>query len=148
MIYIGSDHGGFQMKKHLLAFIKKELEQKIEDLGAFEYNEEDDYVDYAIKVAEKVVKGKDNFGILICKRAHGVNITANKIQGARASIGYSVEGVEWGRKDDDINILCLASKIITNEHASAIVKKFLETEFRTDNPKYARRLQKIAELEK
>lgn len=147
MLYISSDHAGYKLKKHLLGYFKNELKKEITDLGPFEFTETDDYPDYAAALAREVVKEKNNLGILICGSGHGMCIAANKIKGARASIGYSIEGARMAKKDDDVNILCLAGSVLTDEHAAAIVKKFLETEFENIERR-TRRIEKIAGMEK
>lgn len=147
MIYLSSDHAGFQLKKFLLTQLEKALKLPTDDLGPFEYNKDDDYPDYAIALAKKVVKNKINKGILICGSGQGMCITANKIKGIRAILGYNIEGTELGRRDNDANVLCLPGKIISHEHALAIMKSFLNTEF-DGLPRRIRRLKKIAAIEK
>lgn len=147
MIYLASDHAGFELKKFIENYLITQLKQEIKDLGPKKYEETDDYTDYAPLVGKAVVRDQKSLGILICGSGHGMCITANKIKGVRASIGYSIEGAEFARRDDDVNVLCLAGRILSEEHAAAIVKKFLETELRTDSNRYARRLEKIKEIE-
>lgn len=147
MLYIASDHRGFQLKKHLLTYIKTQLRKSITDLGPKTYNKEDDFVDFAIKLGGKVSNKKTALGISICGSGHGMCITTNKIKGIRAILGYSIEGAELGKKDNDANILCLPGNVLSNEHANAIVKKFLETKF-DGLDRRVRRLKKISELEK
>lgn len=147
MIYIASDHAGFQLKKVLVTYISKVLKLPIEDLGPETYNENDDYPDFAEPVAKKVVKNTSDFGILICGFGHGVCITANKFPKIRAALVSSIESAEFARKDDNANILCLAGKILSDEHARAIVKTFLETPFSGDE-RHVRRIAKITSLEK
>jgi len=147
MIYLACDHRGFQLKEYLVTYLKTQLKLKFEDLGPKMHDPSDDAPDFAAAVAEKVVKNKENMGILICWTGHSMCITANKIKGVRAILGYSIEGAEMGRKHNDANILCLASKYLSNEHAAAVVKKFLQTEFDND-ARLIRRNQKISALEK
>ncbi|EKD43980.1 MAG: hypothetical protein ACD_72C00048G0003 [uncultured bacterium] len=147
MIYIAADYRGFELKNKLFTYIKTQLRKEIEDLGSKKYIEGDDAPDYAVKVAKKVAKNKQNIGILICGSGHGMCITANKVKGVRASIGYSIEGAELAKLHDNVNVLCLAGQFISFEHASAIVKKFLETDF-VALDRRVRRLKKIADLEK
>lgn len=147
MIFIASDHAGFQLKKFLLQYLKTQLKTEAEDLGPFSFQQDDDFPDFATPLAEKTVKNKDNRGILICGSAHGMCIAANKIKGARAIVGYSIEGAEMGRRHNNANILCLAGRVISDEHAAAITKKFLETEFQNEE-RLVRRDAKITELEK
>ncbi len=147
MIYLASDHNGYQLKKHLFTYITTQLQLPVSDLGPSDFDKDDDYPDFAKLVAQKTVAEKNNFGILICGSGHGMCIAANKIKGSRAVIGYSIEGAELARRDDDANIICLAGRILSNDHAVAIVKKFLTTNFRTDSDRFSRRLKKISNLE-
>ncbi len=147
MIYITSDHRGFQLKKHLFTYIKTQLKKPITDLGPKTYDKDDDFVDFAIKLGKKVTLKKNDLGIAICGSAQGMCIATNKIKGVRAIIGYSIEGAELGKRDNDANVLCLSSNSLSNEHSNAIVKKFLETNF-DGLERRVRRLKKIAELEK
>jgi RpiB/LacA/LacB family sugar-phosphate isomerase len=73
-------------------------------------------------------------------------MVANKIKGIRAIMGYSIEAAEKGRSDEDANILCLAGSVLSDEHAGAIVRRFLEMEFENQE-KRVRRLKKIEEIE-
>ena len=146
MIYITSDHRGFQLKKHLLGYLKNELKIQAEDLGPKEHNPNDDASDFAVRLSKEVVKNPANLGILICWTGHSMCISANKIKGIRAIAGYSIEGAEFGRKHNDANVICLASKYLSDDHAGAIIKKFLETKFDNDE-RLVRRKKKIEELE-
>ena len=146
-IYIGADYMGFELKEKLKIYIKNKLNKKVEDLGPKKLTgESDDAIDYSIKVSRAVVKNKNHRGILICGSGHGMCITANKIKGARASIGYSVAGAEMLRLHDNGNIICLAASVLNFAKASAIVKKFLETDFKPIDRRL-RRLEKLRKLE-
>jgi ribose 5-phosphate isomerase B len=147
MLYIASDHRGFQLKKQLHTYIKTQLQKKIVDLGPKKYDKEDDFTKFSILLSKKVVAKKENLGILICGTAHGVCMVANKIKGGRAIVGYSIEAAEKGRQHEDANMLCLAGDYLSNEHAKAIVKKFLSTKF-DGLERRLRRNQIIADLEK
>lgn len=146
MIYIASDHAGYQLKKDLVDYLQKKLNLEITDLGPTKYDDTDDYTDYAVPVAKKVSTEKESFGILICGSGHGMCITANKIPGIRAIVGYSIQGAEIARQHNDANILCLAGRILSKDHAEAIVKKFLESTYKNDE-RFVRRNNKIAQLE-
>lgn len=76
-IYIGSDHLGFKLKEIIKKFLTSES-YKVEDLGPYEYDYNDDYPDYAVKVCEKVLKANGK-GILICGLGQGMDRVANKI---------------------------------------------------------------------
>ena len=146
-LYISSDHGGYKLKKRLVRYIQNELKRDVEDIGPHEYEKTDDYPDYAIPLAKKTVETKGR-GITICSSGIGVCIAANKIAGVRAGLGYNIEVAESMVKDDDTNILCLGAKTISEDHAMAIVKKWLESKKEFLGGKYQRRIDKINALEK
>lgn len=140
-LFIASDHGGYHLKNRLVRYIQNELKLSIEDLGPHEYMEDDDYPDFVLPLAKKVME-QNGRGIVICKNGIGVNIAVNKIPGIRAGIGYNLMAAETMMTDDNTNILSLASKAISEDHAMAVVKKWLETEFSNDE-RHIRRLKKI-----
>lgn len=147
MIYIASDHGGYQLKKQLLQFFKNQMHLEVQDMGPKEYQENDDFPIFAIPLAKKVASEKDSLGILICRTGHGMCIAANKVKGIRAILGYNIEAAEKGKTDEDANILCLAGDVLTEEHAGAVVRRFLETKFDAEDRRL-RRLKQIEEIER
>lgn len=140
-LYIASDHGGYQLKKRLIRYIENELELNINDLGPFEYVDDDDYPDYVLPLTEEVLKN-DGRGIVICKNGVGVNMAANKVKGIRCGQAYNLMAAESMMTDDNTNVVSLAAKGLSDDHAMAIVKKWLETEF-TNEERHIRRLKKI-----
>ncbi|MFH1291944.1 MAG: RpiB/LacA/LacB family sugar-phosphate isomerase [bacterium] len=146
MIYIASDHAGFKLKKYLVKYLENQMKIDFQDMGPAEFNQTDDFPDFAIPLSKKVSEDKTNRGILICGSGHGMCITANKIKGVRAVIGYSIEGAQLARQHNNANVLCLAGRVLTEDHAGAIIKKFLTTAFEAD-PRLIRRNKKIEELE-
>ena len=54
-IYIAADHAGFYLKKQLIQYLELKGYQ-VEDVGAFEMNEADDYPDFIIPCVQKVAK--------------------------------------------------------------------------------------------
>lgn len=144
MIYLASDHRGFDAKEQLKVFLKS-LNFDFEDLGPFEYNADDDYPDYAFKLGETVVKNSAK-GIIICGSGVGVNIAANKVHGVRAGYSESVENAVKSRTDDNTNILVLDSMTFNPDTDFPIVRTWLTTEF-SNEERHARRLKKIADYE-
>lgn len=142
MLYLASDHRGYQLKKYLLRYLKKQLKTPATDLGPTEYVATDDLQDYAIPLAQEVLKNSEHRGILICGSGQGMCMTANRFKGVYAIMGYSIEAAEMGRRHGNGNIICLAADVISEEHAAAIVKKFLETAFDNDE-RLLRRLKKM-----
>lgn len=118
-----------------------------EDMGATELDPQDDYPDYARKVAEKVVSGDGHRGILICGSGIGVAVAANKVVGARAGTATNYEQVKAAVNDEDLNILALPGDFLNEKEAGEIIKSFLDAQF-SQAERHIRRLNKIEQLEK
>lgn len=143
-IYIGADHAGFKLKSKITRWLKKK-EIHFEDLGNLIHDPQDDYPDFAFKVARMAVKEK-TFGILLCGSAHGMCIAANKIKGARAIVAYSVGGAKKAREHNDANIICLSGWHSHFFRAKRVLKAFLTTSF-SKEARHIRRLDKIKKIE-
>ncbi len=144
-VYLGADHGGFKLKEEIKKWLK-EWHFAFEDMGAFRFQDGDDYPDYAWPVAMKVGHEAKAFGILICRSGQGVCIVANKARGARAVIGWNEQSAHAARNDDDANILCLPSDYLTHDNARKVVHSFLTTKFDNDE-KYKRRVDKVKKID-
>ena len=143
-IYIGSDHGGFNIKGKIKLFLEKKG-YTVEDCGPFELNPLDDYPDYVIPLAKKISKSK-SMGIVFCRNGQGVCIATNKVKGIRAVTGFSIKEAKTTRKDDNANILCIPSDYLTLVQVKKIIVSWLETSF-SGATRHKRRLKKIRELE-
>ena len=142
MIYIGADHRGYKHKEVLKKYLDA-LGYKYKDVGALEYDEDDDYPDFAKPVAEKVAEDPEsNRGILLCGSGVGVDITANRFKGVRSALVSTVDLAAHARRNDNCNVLSLAADILEEKKMKKMVKTFLETEF-SGEKKYVRRLNKI-----
>lgn len=147
MIYLGADHRGFQLKEAVKKILN-ELKLDFQDLGAFEYNENDDYVDFASAVARKVAEGPEgNRGILTCRNGAGVDIVANKFKNVRSVLGFDAEQVRLARNDDDVNVLSLPTDFVDERKAVEIISSFLNTPFESAE-RQKRRIELIGKLEK
>ncbi len=143
IIYIGADHRGFEKKKDLIKFLVAS-NIPVEDVGAFEYKETDDFNDPAIKVSQKVRKDHNAMGILICGSANGVAIQANRFKGIRAITASNNESVELGRAHTDANVLCLSAEFLSVEYMQHLIKTFLTTDF-ANEVRYIRRNNRLDE---
>ena len=138
-ICISSDHAGFKVKE----FIKEKIIKSnisIIDLGPFS-EKSVDYPDYAKKVPNRVSKKKSEIGILVCGSGTGMAISANKIKGIRAAVGYNLKSTQLSRQHNNANILCLGSRLTKKKNISKIVSIFLKTRF--DGGRHKRRIKKI-----
>lgn len=143
MIFIGADHRGFELKAKIAKWLAGRG-YEFEDVGAYEHDPSDDYVDYAITVGERVGA---SWGIVICGSGVGVDIAANKVPGVRCGLGWEVDQVHAARKEDNINVLALPADNMEEEKALRLVETFLETEF-VQTDRYLRRIEKISRFEK
>lgn len=144
-IYIGADHRGFKLKGDLIDLFRKSGTELV-DLGNTVYDKNDDYPDFARRVAEKVSTEQGSRGIVICGSGIGVDIVANKVAGARCCLGLNPEQVEHGVTRDNINVLSLASDYTTLEKAKELVNSLINNNFQNEE-RDQRRQQKIQEIE-
>lgn len=145
MIYLGSDHRGYELKERIKKFLD-EFGYDYDDCGASEYNKDDDYPEFAKLVGEKVAANPDGRGILICGSGIGVAIAANKLKGVRAGTAVSPDQVKASVNDEGLNILALPADYINEDEAKEIIKAFLEAKFSGEN-RHIRRLKEIEEIE-
>ena len=143
-LYIASDHGGYKLKKRLVRFVENELNLKIEDMGAHEYDKADNYPDFIIPAAEKAAE-TDGRLIVLGGSGNGEAMTANKVKGIRCAVCHSIWTAEFARRDNDANAISLGGRVLTEDHAMAILKKWLETDF--DGGRHKPRVDAIIEYE-
>lgn len=150
-VIFGADHGGFELKEKLKPFLKNKG-YEVEDEGPFEMDADDDYPDFGKKVAEKVgnegaeIGQKNVMGILICRSAGGIIITANKFKGIRGVAVYDEIQSKHAREHNDANIIGLSGDWTDEEAAKKLVMTALETPY-SNEERHTRRLRKIAEME-
>ena len=145
LIAIAADHAGFRLKAVLVEFLK-ELGYEMVDLGT-QSEEPVDYPDYARAVAEVIMSQKADKGILICGSGVGACAAANKFPGIRAAICHDTYSAHQGVEHDNLNILCLGSRIVGPELAKELVRAWLSAVF-SGAERHRRRLAKIDQIEK
>ena len=144
MIFLGADHGGFTFKEKIKKFLD-ELKIEYQDLGNLEFDPGDDFPDYALKVAKKVIETGEK-GILICTNGLGMSMAANKVKGIRAVNVTTEKVAEQAREHLDSNILCIGAHVVSFKNVKKIIKTWLGTEF-FKKDKYIRRLEKLKQIE-
>lgn len=140
-VVIGADHGGIEMKKHLIAMLHNEG-ITTSDNGAYSLNPNDDYTDFGAGVASAVARGSSLCGILICRSGAGMGIVANRLHGVRAAVAENENTARKSREHNCSNVLILPADNIDNTLAGKIVKAWLETPF-SNEERHIRRLEKI-----
>lgn len=146
MIYLAADHRGFQLKEDLKKFLE-EQGYPTEDVGAFEYNKDDDYVDFARAASEKIAENPEQHkGIFICGSGIGMEVVADKFRGLHAALCTTQETAQQSREHGNTNVLVLGADGLDTEKTKAIVRTWLDTPF-TGEERHVRRLKKIALIE-
>ena len=140
MIAIASDHGGFELKKEIMAHLDaRGLEYK--DFGTYS-DASCDYPVYGKAVANAVASGECERGIIICGTGIGISITANKVHGIRAALCGDCFSAEATRQHNDANVLALGARVIGPGLALKIVDTFLDTPF-SNSERHIRRIEMI-----
>jgi ribose 5-phosphate isomerase B len=144
MVAVGADHGGFQMKEELKAFLV-ELGHRVHDYGT---NSKDavDYPDFAHAVARSVSAAQSDVGIIIDGAGVGSCMAANKVPGVRAAACYTVAVAKNSREHNDANVLTLGSGTITSAEMREIVQAWLSTTISED--RHRKRVAKIEAIER
>ena len=140
MIAIGCAHGGFELKKKIMAHLAaRGLEYK--DFGTYS-DASCDYPIYGKAVATAVASGECERGIVICGTGIGISITANKVPGIRAALCTDCFMAEATRQHNDANILALGGRVVGDGLALKIVDTFLDTPF-SEGERHIRRIAQI-----
>lgn len=140
MIAIASDHGGFELKKEIMAHLRERgLEYK--DFGTYD-GASCDYPDFGRPAAVAVAEGECEKGILICGTGIGMSLVANKVEGIRCALCGDCFSAEATRQHNDANMLALGARVTGAGLALMIVDTFLDTPF-SNAPRHIRRISKI-----
>lgn len=141
-IFFGADHRGFDLKNRLIEYLQ-EKNIRVEDLGNYQNDPLDDFVDFSQKVAEAVLQNPDNFlGVVICGSGIGVSIAANRFKGIRCGFGFDVDQIKHAKESVHLNMLALPADYIDFEKAKKIVDVFISTPNKKED-KYLRRARKL-----
>lgn len=143
-IALGADHAGYELKQHIAGFLA-ERGVTVIDLGTHS-TDPVDYPDFAAAVARAVTDGRAERGIVICGSGAGACVAANKIRGIRAALAHDTYTARQSVEHDDVNVLCLGSRVIGQNVAEELVKAFVAAEF-THEERHVRRLNKVKALE-
>ena len=143
-IGFAADHAGFSLKQYLVAELKKDGHDVV-DLGAFDESPSD-YPDFARKLGKAVTAKEVERGILVCGSGVGACVAANKIKGVRAGLAHDTYSGHQGVEHDDMNVLCLGSRVIGVAPALEVARAFLNARF-SNEERHVRRLNKVLDIE-
>ena len=145
LIGIAADHGGYELKQYLAGRLR-EADHEVIDFGDRQPKPDDDYPDFVVPLARAVARGEVDRGVAICGSGVGACVVANKVTGVRACLIHESFSAHQGVEDDDMNVICLGGRVITNTLAWELVKTFLEARF-SGAERHARRVAKVVRLE-
>ena len=144
-IYLGSDHAGFELKKHLVARLT-ELGHEPVDCGPYEYIATDDYPPFVMAAAKSAADESGTLAVVIGGSGNGEVIAANKVPGTRAALVWSDETAQLARQHNDANVISLGARTLSVEDATRFVEIFVATPFSQD-PRHERRIAMMTEFE-
>ena len=127
MIYIASDHAGFDVKNKLYSYLE-ELGYEVVDLGT-DSEESCHYSSFAVSLCEKIQSNPSSRGVLICGSGVGVSMASNRFSGVRSVLCHREDVARLSREHNDSNVLCLGARIISLEQNKEILSTWLKTKF-------------------
>lgn len=142
-IAVGSDHAGYDLKTRLIGLLEG-LGYRVEDYGTHS-SEAVDYPHICAGVARAVRDARADVGIVLGGSGQGEQIAANKVRGVRAALCNDLWLAEMARSHNDANVLSMGGRVVSNELAEQIVKKFLDTPF--EGGRHARRVGQLSDIE-
>ncbi|MCI0383245.1 ribose-5-phosphate isomerase [Streptomyces sp. CNQ085] len=145
-VYLGSDHAGYELKNHLVQWLKEAGHEPV-DCGPHIYDAADDYPPFCLRAAERTADDEDCLGIVIGGSGNGEAIAANKVRGVRAALAWSVETARLGREHNDANVISVGARMHTTEEAVSFVRAFLDTPFSGDE-RHIRRIDMLSSYER
>jgi ribose 5-phosphate isomerase B len=144
-IYVASDHRGLRIKNELLELYSENDGFDCQDLGAYIFDPNDDFVDYVIKLAEFIKKDSKCFAVLFCGNGVGMCIAANRYPFLRAVNSDNDSIIKQAREHNDCNVLCLGADSLSIEEVVRLINTFIFTKPISEK-KYLRRIDKLGSI--
>ena len=144
-IVIGSDHAGFELKEALSTFLRA-AGHHLYDVGTDSLTPVD-YPNFARALAEAVVSGHGERGVLLCGSGVGASVAANKVPGIRAAVCHDVYSAHQGVEHDDMNVLVLGARVVGTELAKDLAAAFVRATF-SGEERHRRRLEEVKAIER
>jgi len=144
-IAVAADHAGVPLKERIVGELTR-MGHDVKDLGTHDSTQPDDYPDRAADLAAAMQSGQYVRGILVCGSGVGAAVAANKLPGILAGLCHDTYSAHQGVEHDNINVLCLGSRVIGAELAVELVRSFLGARF-SGEERHRRRVDKIMALE-
>ena len=133
VIAVGADNAGVELKNRLTAEMATDPRIEVRDFGVPDAGDPTAYPHVGLDVARAVARGEARRGLLVCGTGIGMAITANKVQGVRATVAHDSYSVERSVLSNDCQVLTLGARVIGPELASRLVREWLTYEFDTSS---------------
>ena len=143
-LVIGSDHAGFPLKGPLVKLLQS-WNYSVKDVGSFTPDPVD-FPDIALLVADEIISGRAERGIMVCGTGVGAAIACNKIQGIRAALCHDTFSAHQCVEHDNVSVLCIGAQIIGPSVAEEILNNFLNAQFSTEE-QFRRRVKKLDQFD-
>ncbi|MBB6170832.1 ribose 5-phosphate isomerase B [Nocardiopsis mwathae] len=145
-VYLGSDHAGFELKEHLVSWLK-ERGYEVVDAGPAVYDAVDDYPPFVLRAAEGVAADPGSLGIVIGGSGNGEQIAANKVKGIRAALAWSDDTAKLAREHNDANVISIGGRMHSLDEATRFVELFLTTPY-SEEGRHTRRIDMLSDYER
>jgi ribose 5-phosphate isomerase B len=143
-IAVAADHAGYLLRREVIEALREDGHDVL-DLGT-DGPEQTDYPDAARDVAQALLRGDAERGVLICGSGAGVSVAANKFKGIRAAACHDAYTAHQCVEHDDVNVLCMGSRVVGVALALDLVRAWVNARF-TGEERHRRRLRKIEKIE-
>jgi ribose 5-phosphate isomerase B len=144
-VYLGSDHAGYELKNHLVDWLKSTGHDPV-DCGPHIYDAQDDYPPFCLRTAERTAADGEALGIVIGGSGNGEQMAANKVKGVRCALAWSEETAALAREHNNANVVSVGSRMHTTDEAVKFVETFLNTPF-TGDERHVRRIDMLSSYE-
>jgi ribose 5-phosphate isomerase B len=144
-VYLAADHAGYELKVHLANHLAKQGYEVV-DIGAKQFDPDDDYPVFCLHAGARVVADPGSLGVVIGGSGNGEQIAANKIAGVRAALAWNVETAQLSRQHNDANVVGIGARQHTLDEATGIVEAFLTAKF-SASERHSRRIAQVAAYE-
>jgi ribose 5-phosphate isomerase B len=143
--FLGSDHAGYELKEHLVSWLKANGHEAV-DCGPAVYDAVDDYPPFVLRAAEATAADADSLGIVIGGSGNGEAIAANKVKGVRAALAWNDDTATLGREHNNANVISIGARMHSQDDATRFVQLFLATPY-SGEARHTRRIDMLSEYE-
>ncbi|WP_069812041.1 ribose-5-phosphate isomerase [Streptomyces sp. TP-A0874] len=144
-VYLGSDHAGFELKNHLVEWLRAQGHDPV-DCGPHIYDAQDDYPPFCLRAAQRTAADPESLGIVIGGSGNGEAMAANKVRGVRAALVWNKEIAALGREHNNANVISIGGRMHTAEEATGFVEVFLNTPY-SGEERHTRRIEMLSAYE-